>query len=238
MADTDTNQAVPPQGESAAQAAPAAKQPAPSNGTAAQTQSGAPAEPAQTPSGAPAQTQPPQAAEQNKTILGGHAPKEGDGGTPDKNGDGKNTGDGQQDKDSQPVYDLKAPQGMEFAPGALEEFTAFAQTQKISPETAQKLIDLEAKYASAAAKAQAQQWQTQAQELAKGHETELARAMAACGADLSARIDQSGLGNHPLLVEMALALGRALGEDKSVTGAQTSPSRDVTFEEAMYGKGQ
>ena len=232
MADTDTNKTAPAEGESAGQAQTAAQEPA-QTAAAAQAPAGAPAKQAQEPAQAAAE-------QQEQTVLGGLAPKEGEPqGTPDKNGDGKNTGDGQQKQTEQePVYDLKAPQGLEFAPGALEEFTSFAQTQKISPETAQKLIDLEAKYAQRAAQAQAQQWAAQAKELAKGHEPELARAMAACGTDLSARIDQSGLGDHPLFVEMALALGRALGEDKSVTGRQTSPSKDVTFEEAMYGKGQ
>lgn len=147
-----------------------------------------------------------------------------------------------------PSYDgLTLPDGVSFAPEMLEAFKTLAHEINLTQEQAQKLVDYEA---SLAARGQAdaqeekrqtlERWAQQTRELYGAKlEEEISFALRAAdtfgGPDFRALLEDTGLGNHPVIIRMLSGVGRAVGEDAFPGGKPAAP-RDKTFAEALYGK--
>ena len=127
-------------------------------------------------------------------------------------------------------YDLKMPEGVELDTAAAEEFTAIAKELKLDQAAAQKLADIGAKMAQRQVEAHAQlveSWTEQVKtdkEIGGDRLEEILgvarRAIETFGTpELKALLNSSGLGNHPEVVKMAYKVGKAISEDRIVTGA-------------------
>lgn len=145
------------------------------------------------------------------------------------------------------AYDgLAFPDGVSVSKDVLGEFKALAREMNLSPENAQRLIDLEAKAgARAGADGEAvrqeilQRWADKTKELfGPGYEKEVDVALRAAdafgGAELRDLLEATGLGNHPVVVKTFNQIGRRMGEDEWLGGAAARGS-DKTFTEALYG---
>ena len=142
---------------------------------------------------------------------------------------------------------LSLPEGIAWAQDALEKFTALAQEIALTPEQAQRLVDLEASYvrtererADKAREEELRSWTEQTRALfGQNYEAEIARAVAAAdafgGEELRDLLAQTGLGNHPVIVRTFNEIGKRISEDTAAAG-QAAPVRDKTFTEALYGK--
>lgn len=147
-----------------------------------------------------------------------------------------------------PSYDgLTLPDGVSFAPEKLEAFKTLAHEINLTQQQAQKLVDYEA---SLAARGQAdaqeekrqtlERWAQQTRELYGAKlEEEISFALRAAdtfgGADFRALLEDTGLGNHPVIIRMLSGVGKAIGEDVFPGGKPAAP-QDKTFAEALYGK--
>lgn len=153
-------------------------------------------------------------------------------------------GQGQQQTETKPEgkqpgeevkYDFKAPEGMELNQPMLEQFTALAKEMKLPAEQAQKVVDLAVKAEQARMEEHSKLVKGWADEVKGDKEiggdklTEnLATAKKALDLgppELKALLNDSGLGNHPAVVKWAIAVGKALSEDKFVPAGQAAPAK-------------
>jgi len=147
-------------------------------------------------------------------------------------------------------YELKAPEGVTLDSEVLGEFEGIAKELKLSQEDAQKVADLGAKLSQKFATAQAQAIEdassawvaavTADKEIGGEKLTEnLASAQKALQAfgspELSKLLNESRLGNHPEVIRLMAKVGKAISEDRMVTGG-AGPSREgpKTAAEVLY----
>lgn len=135
-------------------------------------------------------------------------------------------------------YDLKMPDGVQLDSAAAEEFTTIAKELKLDQAAAQKLADVGAKMAQRQAEAHAQlvdSWTEQVKtdkEIGGDKLDEnlgIARkAIETFGSpELKDLLNSTGLGNHPEFVKLAFKVGKAISEDRFVTGAPKGPETDM-----------
>lgn len=111
-----------------------------------------------------------------------------------------------------------------------EKLAAFAQARVHARQQQQ----LEEKHQQAAA------WAGQTRALyGAGLEQELTFALRAAntfgGPELRELLEQTGLGNHPVIIRTLSGIGRTISEDACPGGTPAAP-QDKTFAEALYGK--
>lgn len=137
-------------------------------------------------------------------------------------------------------YELKMPDGVQLDSAAAEEFTAIAKELKLDQAAAQKLADIGAKMATRQAEAHAQLVETWTEQVKADKEIGgdkldenlgIARkAIDTFGSpELKALLNSTGMGNHPEVVKLAFKVGKAISEDRFVTG---SPKGNATNDPA------
>ncbi len=139
---------------------------------------------------------------------------------------------------------LKWPEGTQS--DAQEAFLGAAQEMKLPPEMAQKLVDWNTQQAARQEETQEKMRQEMLQRwadktkavLGPQYEENLALAVRAArtygGEELQTLLEETGLGNHPVIVKTFYAIGRATSEDAS-TGGPSAAQTDKTFAQALYG---
>jgi hypothetical protein len=128
-------------------------------------------------------------------------------------------------------YDFKAPEGSEYDTEILDAFTGAAREANLTQDAAQKLIE---KMAPAIAARQADQVQAVHKEWldASSSDKEFGgeklaenlgvarKALDTFGSpQLRALLDETGLGNHPEVIRFMFKAGKAISEDRFVSGA-------------------
>lgn len=187
----------------------------------------------------PAATDPKPAADDGKKSLLGGAKDGSAEPTPDggqKPGDGKT----QQDPQPQDPYEgLKLSNGAQADAAEMANYKKMAKEMNLSAENAQRILDFEVERLQAAQQQAAAAWESQTkQKYGDQLPTVLATAARAVqqfgGNELRDLLDQTGLGNHPVLIEAFNKAGALLKEDKSVQ-PNGPAAGDKTFTEALYG---
>ena len=147
-------------------------------------------------------------------------------------------------------YEFQAAEGQELDSAALEQFEPIARELNLSNEQAQKMVDLYGtKILPMVQQQQAEAWQAQTEQWAAdvnadkeiGGDKLTANLSAAQRAleqfgdqELKEYLDTTGLGNHPALVKAFIKVGKAMSEDKVVTGGHESGGSDLIS--AFYPK--
>lgn len=127
------------------------------------------------------------------------------------------------------TYDLQMPEGIELDKAAADEFTAIAKELKLDQTAAQKLADIGAKMAQRQHEAHAKLVETWTEQVKTDKELGgdkldenlgIARkAIDTFGSpELKELLNSTGLGNHPEVVKLAFKVGKAISEDRFVTG--------------------
>ncbi len=135
-------------------------------------------------------------------------------------------------------YELKMPEGVQLDSAAAEEFTAIAKELKLDQAAAQKLADIGAKMATRQAEAHAQLVETWTAQVKTDKEIGgdkldenlgIARkAIDTFGSpELKDLLNSTGLGNHPEVVKLAFKVGKAISEDRFVTGSPKGAETDM-----------
>lgn len=134
--------------------------------------------------------------------------------------------------------DFTMPEGSTIDTEVMTEFTALAKEMNLSKDGAQKLIDLQTQFASKQAQSAMDQWKTTTdkwqqdtiQALGKGYKQELAFASKAMNEFLDPSevqefkqiMNDTKMGNHPLLNKMMVKMGKLLASPDSLHG-RTDP---------------
>lgn len=147
-----------------------------------------------------------------------------------------------------PSFDgLTVPAGISFAPETFEAFKNLAREINLTEEQAQKLVDYESSLverghadAQEEKRQTLERWAQQTRTLYGAKlEEEISFALRAAdafgGPDFRALLEDTGLGNHPVIIRMLSGVGKAIGEDAFPGGKPAAP-QDKTFAEALYGK--
>lgn len=138
-------------------------------------------------------------------------------------------------------YDLKLPDGSALDPKRVGEIADLAKANGLKPEVAQEILNAEHGLISQLmesvdkeVEATAKAWESEVK--AKyGEETtkkvELAkRALKRfdrSNGELMKALDETGYGNHPLLVDLLVAVGETMSEDTLVPPGGTPPKNEV-----------
>lgn len=147
-------------------------------------------------------------------------------------------------------YEFKPAEGQELDTSALEQFEPIARELNLTNEQAQKMVDLYGtKIMPMVQQQQAEAWQKTTEQWAAdvkadkeiGGDKLTANLSAAQRAleqfgdpELKEYLDSTGLGNHPALVKAFIKVGKAMSEDKVVTGGHESGGSDLIS--AFYPK--
>ena len=153
----------------------------------------------------------------------------------------------EQNQDSFSYENVRLAQDVSLGAKDWDEFKALARELKLSEEQVQRLADFE----SACAKRKAEQavtrkhqqttaWANETRALyGAGLEQEITFALRAAnafgGQELRALLEETGLGNHPVIIRTLSGIGRTISEDACPGGNPAAP-QDKTFAEALYGK--
>ncbi|MDT7481756.1 peptidase [Citrobacter portucalensis] len=147
-------------------------------------------------------------------------------------------------------YEFKPAEGQELDAAALEQFEPIARELNLTNEQAQKMVDLYGtKIMPMVKQQQVEAWQKTTEQWAAdvkadkeiGGDKLTANLSAAQRAleqfgdpELKEYLDTTGLGNHPALVKAFIKVGKAMSEDKVVTGGHESGGSDLIS--AFYPK--
>lgn len=220
------------------------EQPADGGAAPAPSEQPAPAADAPAPAADPAKPE----GDKPQTGTEGDKPQE------DKPADGDKPADKPDDKEQKQdgapeKYEFKGGEGVELDTEALKDFEPVARDLNLTNEQAQKLVDAYPKILAGVQQRQAEAWQAQTEQWAAdvkadkeiGGDKLTANLSAAQRAleqfgdpELKEYLDSTGLGNHPALVKAFIKVGKAMSEDKVVTGGHESGGSDLIS--AFYPK--
>jgi hypothetical protein len=135
-------------------------------------------------------------------------------------------------------YELKMPDGVQIDSAAAEEFTTIAKELKLNQADAQKLADIGAKMATRQIEAHAKLVETWTEQVKTDKDIGgdkldenlgIARkAIDTFGSpELKALLNSTGLGNHPEVVKLAFKVGKAISDDRFVTGSPKGAETDM-----------
>lgn len=164
-----------------------------------------------------------------------------DAGKPAAGAGGKQTDDG---KAAEVDYSFEVPEGLEIDQPSMDEFKGVAKELGLTKEGAAKLSALAVKREQARVEQHQKLVASWADEVKADKElggdklsANLAIAKKAIDLgppELKALLDSSGLGNHPAVVRWALAVGKALSEDRFVTGKAPADTRAGDAASRLY----
>jgi len=140
-------------------------------------------------------------------------------------------------------YTFEMPEGFELDEQSSTEFKEIAKDLKLPKESAQKLVDIAVKREQARVEAHAQAVKSWGEQVAADKELgtpeNLATAKQAIetfgSPELKEMLDKTGLGNHPAVVRMALKIGKAISEDRVITGRDGAGSQPRDPADILYG---
>lgn len=140
-------------------------------------------------------------------------------------------------------YKFDAPEGVELNQEDLAKFTSIAKELKLPADAAKKFVDLAAQREIARAEAFAKQVEAWGEQVKADKELgtpeNLATAKKAIDKfgtpELRDLLNTTGMGNHPEVIRLALAVGRAISEDKIVAGRSGSNVQPRDHASILYG---
>ena len=135
-------------------------------------------------------------------------------------------------------YEFTMPEGVQLDKTAADEFTAIAKELKLDQATAQKVADIGAKMAQRQTEAHTKLVETWTEAVKSDKEIggdKLAenlgvarKALEAFGTpELKDVLNMTGFGNHPEVIKAFYKIGKAISEDRFVTGGAKGPETDI-----------
>jgi len=135
-------------------------------------------------------------------------------------------------------YEFAMPEGVQLDKTAAEEFTVIAKELKLDQATAQKVADVGAKMVQRQAEAHVKLVETWTEAVKTDKEIggdKLAenlgvarKALEAFGTpELKDVLNSTGFGNHPAVIKAFYKIGKAISEDRFVTGGAKGPETDI-----------
>ena len=140
-------------------------------------------------------------------------------------------------------YKFDAPEGVEFNQDDLAKFTEIAKEMKLPAEAAKRFVDLAAAREVARTEAFAKQVHDWGESVKADKELGTTENLATAKKtidtfgtpELRDLLNATGMGNHPEVIRLALAVGRAISEDKIVAGRTGGNVPPRSHASILYG---
>lgn len=140
---------------------------------------------------------------------------------------------------------LVAPEGSSFSDADIVEMKEFAKANKLSQESAQKLLDEKAGFVSkvlekqnADFKEKTEGWLKEVKQI-KTFDEDLKANQQVLDSffdpEFKKMLNESGLGNHPSLFKGFAKLGKAMNPQKFVNAPKNAVAKKLSDEELFYG---
>lgn len=158
--------------------------------------------------------------------------QEGDDDQEDEDGKADKS-DKEKKSDVPEKYEFEFPEGFEVDEDLQTEFQDVAKELGLTQDNAQKLVNMQADFMHKVAEKQQEAWASTTQEWADNAKNDkefggeafdesvgvARKALDAFGSDgLKEVLDMTGAGNHPEVIRAFYKIGKAMAEDKVVTG--------------------
>ena len=142
-------------------------------------------------------------------------------------------------------YEFQAPEGQAFDAQVLDQFSEVAKELNLTQDNAQKMLDKMAPAIQARQQEQLQafreDWAAQAKADKEYGGDKLAENIGAAqkaldsfgSQEFKTLLNETGLGNHPEVIRFMVRAGKAMGEDRIITGASGAPVSDAR---GLYSK--
>lgn len=135
-------------------------------------------------------------------------------------------------------YEFQMPEGVELDKAAADEFSAIAKELKLDQSTAQKVADVGAKMAQRQAESHVKLVESWVEQVKTDKEfggdkldENLAvarKALETFGSpELRDVLNATGFGNHPEVIRAFFKMGKAISEDRFVTGSPKGAETDI-----------
>ena len=147
-------------------------------------------------------------------------------------------------------YEFSAPEGQQFDPDVISQFSEVAKELDLPQEAAQKVLDKMAPALQARQQAAMEQARTEWAESTKSDkefggdkltESLVAgkRALDTFGSpELKTLLNETGLGNHPEVIRFFVRAGKTISEDTFVHGSNRQPGQGKSLASVLYDKSQ
>lgn len=148
------------------------------------------------------------------------------------------------------TYEFKAPEGRAFDPEVIAEYSRVAKELNLSQEAAQRVLDSVGPKLAERQAAQVEAIRNGWAESSKADKefggeklsenlSVAKKALDQFGtAELRALLNESGIGNHPEVIRFMYRAGKAISEDKVITGAaataKSGPKSFADLADALY----
>lgn len=142
------------------------------------------------------------------------------------------------------VYEFKAPDGVELDKASTDEFVALAKELKLPADKAQAVVDIAIKREAARTEAfvkQVGEWEASVKTDKELGGDKLPETLAVCRKaidlgppELRELLNSTKMGSHPAVVKWAYAVGKALSEDRFVSGGQGPAKGDKGAAQVLY----
>lgn len=148
------------------------------------------------------------------------------------------------------TYEFKAPEGRAFDPEVIAEYSKVAKELNLSQEAAQRVLDSVGPKLAERQAAQIEAIRNGWAESSKADKefggeklsenlSVAKKALDQFGtAELRALLNESGIGNHPEVIRFMYRAGKAISEDKVITGAaataKSGPKSFADLADALY----
>ncbi len=146
-----------------------------------------------------------------------------------------------------PYAAVSLPENSSLSPETFAAFKQVAAEVNLTPDALQKWVSLEETRLQAAAQQAGEQqrqklagWARQTEQMFGSHwQEEVSKAVRAAdlfgGPQLRQLLEETGLGNHPVMVRTFHTVATRISEDVAPGGAPGATT-DKTFTQALYGK--
>lgn len=178
-----------------------------------------------------------QVGEQVAAEVNAQQATEGQTADGEKTEGGESEGEQAKPEGAPEQYEFKAPEGQEFDPAVIDQFSEIAKELNLPQDAAQKILD---KMGPTIATRQAEAIEAARTEWANASQTDkefggekltenlsvAKKALDSFGTpELRTLLNQSGLGNHPEVIRFMYRAGKAISDDSFVSGSQATASK-------------
>jgi hypothetical protein len=144
--------------------------------------------------------------------------------------------------------DFQVPEGFSLNEAVAPKFSEWAKTHNLTQEAAQAAVTLGAELVQQSQQAQAEAFTSMVADWRKQTEIDkeiggpqlqenlsyAARLIDTFAPELRQVFDETGMGNHPVMVKALIRIGKAMSEDRLVGGQQQDQGGALSLEQRLY----
>lgn len=190
-----------------------------------------------------------QSEEKNQTDESGDNTDESNQDDDSSDEENNSDDDGSDQSEVPEKYEYNLPEGMEVDQALADKFEPIAKEAGLTNDQVNKIAPVIAEHLQDMAEKQTEAWQNTVEKWGEelkadpefggakfNDNVEIAKKAINQfgGEELTKALEETGMGNHPALVKFAHAVGKAIGEDGFIDGAEQTGGGDKSSAQKLY----